>query len=113
MNKEIVMLGKSPFINEVRDELPELLSIIDCVGINGIIEAFPQISHCAFIDSRTIGAVCPYWKDQTLITTKNVGKMIRALNYKQPNLETYGIERNKIFSRNSRFKSNKGATSSG
>ncbi len=97
MNKEIVILGKSPFINEVSEELPVLLSLIECIGINGVIGTYPQITHCCFIDSRTILAVVPYWKDQTLITTKNVGKMIRAMGYKQPNLATYGIERNKIF----------------
>jgi hypothetical protein len=98
--KEIIILGKSPFVAETAEDIPILLSLMDCVAINGVFITYPQATHCAFLDSKTI-SVCNYWTNQTLITTKNIGKMIRAMGYKQPNLDTYGVMRNKIYPKDS------------
>lgn len=65
MNKEdtLIIFGRSPFINEIRKDIPEIIKNWHTVGINYFCETFPDVEYVAFYDN-----ILPIIKDSTIIT---------------------------------------------
>lgn len=65
MNKDdtLILFGRSPFINEIKNSIPKLIKNWHTVGCNYFCDTFPDVEYVAFYDN-----ILPNVKDSTIIT---------------------------------------------
>lgn len=86
----LILFGRSPYINEIRDKIPYLIENYHTMGCNTFCESFPDVEYVIFYDD-----ISPKVKNSIVITDeKNLTRKAKELleNHKH---ETYEIK--KIF----------------
>lgn len=85
----LIIFGRSPYINEIREYIPDLIKKHTTMGINYFCNTFPDVDYVCFYDN-----ICPKVKNSTIITTfKNVEKEPASLIYSHK-YELYHIRKN-------------------
>lgn len=85
----LIIFGRSPFINEIRDEIPLLIKKHTTMGINYVCNTFPDVDYVMYYDN-----IRPNVKNSTIITSfKNAEKENADLIYAHK-YELYNIRRN-------------------
>ena len=59
----LILFGRSPFINKIRDKVPEIIKKYTTMGCNYFCESFPEVDHVIFYDD-----ICPKVKNSTIVT---------------------------------------------
>lgn len=63
MEDTLILFGRSPFINKIRDKIPYLISKYHTMGCNTFCESFPDVEYVIFYDD-----IAPKVKDSIIIT---------------------------------------------
>lgn len=89
----LVLFGRSPFINEIKDIIPEIIDKYTTMACNYFCETFPNVDYVVFYDD-----ICPKVKNSIIVTQK---KYFTQKQYKcaqeipdYPNKELYVVTRN-------------------
>lgn len=84
----LIIFGRSPYINEIKEFIPELIKKHTTIGINYFCNTFPDVDYVCFYDN-----IIPDVKHSTIITSyKNAEKEPRNLIYSHP-YELYHIKK--------------------
>ena len=59
----LILFGRSPFINKIRDKVPEIIKKYTTMGCNYFCESFPEVDYVIFYDD-----ICPKVKNSTIVT---------------------------------------------
>lgn len=59
----LILFGRSPFINKIRDKVPEIIKKYITMGCNYFCESFPEVDYVIFYDD-----ICPKVKNSTIVT---------------------------------------------
>ena len=108
LNKKetLVLFGRSPFINEIKEEIPLLIHEYDTMGCNFFCNTFPDVKYVIFYDD----IVPTVSKDSTIITNilhyKDPRKKSCKLCRTHKNIQFYVINRVKREIGFSKFKDN-------
>lgn len=85
----LVIFGRSPYINEIKDQIPLIIKKHTTLGINYFCNTFPDVDYVMFYDN-----ICPNVKNSTIITSfKNTEKEPQRLIYSHK-YELYHIVKN-------------------
>lgn len=85
----VIIFGRSPYINEIKEYIPELIKKHTTIGINYFCNTYPDVDYVCFYDN-----ILPNVKHSTIITSyKNAEKEPRNLILSH-NYELYHIVRN-------------------
>ena len=49
-NTTLILFGRSPFINEIKDDIPKLIAKYHTMGCNYFVDTFPEVEYCIFYD---------------------------------------------------------------
>lgn len=107
LNKEdtLILFGRSPFINQIRNYIPDLIKNWHTMGINYFCDTFPDVEYVLFYDD-----IVPNVKDSVIVTDKQ--------NYENENRKSYQlcrthqkIELYKIQEKRNRFSEEEGTLS--
>lgn len=84
----LILFGRSPFINEIRDKIPYLIENYHTMGCNTFCESFPDVEYVIFYDD-----ISPKVKDSIIITdeknlTRNAKELLETHRH-----ETYQIKK--------------------
>lgn len=89
MEDTLILFGRSPFINTIRDKIPYLISKYHTMGVNYFCNSFPDVEYVIFYDN-----IVPDVKKSTIITSfKNLEKDAANLIYSHK-YELYNVKRN-------------------
>lgn len=73
----LIIFGRSPFINEIKEYIPTLIKKHTTIGINYFCNNYPDVDYVCFYDN-----ICPNVKNSTIITSfKNTEKEPARLIY--------------------------------
>lgn len=82
----LIIFGRSPYINEIKDYIPDLIKKHTTIGINYFCNTYPDVDYVCFYDN-----ICPNVKNSTIITSfKNIEKEPARLIYSH-RYELYNI----------------------
>ena len=85
----LIIFGRSPYINEIKDYIPNLIKKNTTMGINYFCNTYPDVDYVCFYDN-----IVPNVKASTIITSyKNIEKAPARMIYAHP-YELYHIKRN-------------------
>lgn len=92
-NKTLILFGRSPFINEIKDDIPKLIQKYHCMGCNYFCETFPDVEYVVFYDDIT-----PKVKPESIIITnikhfQDNTKRCYKLCHEHKNIEFYTINK--------------------
>jgi len=84
----LILFGRSPFINEIRDKIPLLIEKYHTMGVNYFCDTFPDVEYVIFYDD-----ILPKVKNSTIITNeKNLeGESAALIN--EHTHETYYVKK--------------------
>ena len=60
----LILFGRSPFINEIKEDIPKLIQKYHTMGCNFFCDTFPEVEYCIFYDD-----ICPKVRPETTIVT--------------------------------------------
>lgn len=90
----LIIFGRSPYINEIKDYIPELIKKHTTMGINYFCNTYPNVDYVCFYDN-----ILPNVGHSTIITSyKNAEKEPRNLIYSHPYELYHIIKDNEKFS---------------
>jgi hypothetical protein len=89
----LILFGRSPYINEIKNEIPLLIEKYHTMGCNYFCETFPDVEYVIFYDDIT-----PKVKPETKIITSvkhyfNDEKICYNLCHQHKNIEFYTINK--------------------
>ena len=89
----LILFGRSPYINKVKDKIPALIEKYDTMGCNYFCESFPDVKYVIFYDN-----LAPKVKNSTIVTQSkyfNDKKFNAAQKYPDyPKKELYTVIKN-------------------
>ena len=93
-DKTLILFGRSSFINEIRNDIPELIKKYHTMGCNYFCESFPDVEYVVFYDDIT-----PKVKPESTIITNvrhyyDTTKNCYNLCHTHKNIEFYTINKN-------------------
>jgi len=65
----LILFGRSPYINEVKDQIPSLIDKYITMGCNYFCETFPNVDYVIFYDD-----ICPKVENSVIVTQKKYFK---------------------------------------
>ena len=82
----LIIFGRSPYINEIKDYIPDLIKKHTTIGINYFCNTFPDVDYVCFYDN-----ICPNVQNSTIITSfrnaeKEPAKLIYSHKYELYNI---------------------------
>lgn len=90
----LILFGRSPFINEIKEYIPALINKYHTMGCNYFCESFPEVEYVIFFDD----IVPKVSENSTIITNvihiQDVNKKCYELCSTHPKTEFYTINRN-------------------
>ena len=88
-NDTAIIFGRSPFINVVKEFIPELIRKFPfCIGCNSFFQNYPEVPYSAFIDSNQAKLFIDY--SGTILTPKS---NIESLRYFPNKKKTFFIDK--------------------
>lgn len=93
-DKTLILFGRSSFINEIKNDIPELIKKYHTMGCNYFCESFPDVEYVVFYDDIT-----PKVKPESTIITNvrhyyDATKNCYNLCHTHKNIEFYTINKN-------------------
>ena len=82
VSKQVIILGRSPFVEKVKDSLPKLIKRYFTVGINQIVDVYPEVDVAFFFDKQDLNI---YKNNRIVINESNVNPKISS----SLNIETF------------------------
>ena len=92
-DKTLILFGRSPYINEIKDEIPQLIKKYHTMGCNYFCESFPDVEYVVFYDD-----IAPKVKPESTIVTNvkhfyDDKKVCYKLCHEHKNIELYTINK--------------------
>lgn len=84
----LIIFGRSPYINEIRDYIPNLINKHTTMGLNFFCDTFPNVDYVMFYDD-----IKPKVQQSTIITRYENLKNSAGLIYSHP-YELYNVRKN-------------------
>lgn len=89
----LILFGRSPYINEIREYIPEIIKKYTTMGCNYFCESFPDVDYVVFYDN-----LAPEVKNSTIVTQVKYFKQPGYNAYKKypdyPKKELYVVVKN-------------------
>jgi hypothetical protein len=86
--EKVIIFGRSPFINEIKEFIPELQENYFNIGINSFPVTFPNVDLWSFIDEKTLlNIIIHNYKGQKILSDSSF----------QDDLELYDINNYELF----------------
>ena len=104
----LILFGRSPYINEIKEDIPTLISKWHTMGCNYFCETFPQVEYCVFNDeispkvapSTTIVSNVEYYKDprrhNNLLCRQHPKKQLYVINKSRDMYEGFAKSKHKL-----------------
>jgi hypothetical protein len=80
MTDDVIIFGCSPFVNEIKEDIPKLQEKYTTIGINMFPVYYPNVNHWFFYDDQGIDILKEHYKGQKIHTREALMGHLDLLN---------------------------------